>query len=186
MDLVAQADWLVDVGPLAGERGGNVVYSGPVADYDADTPTANALAHRTLALADDPVPLLPPRPARINARSIDNLDVDFGLGQFTAVAGVSGSGKSTLVSTVLAGLLRQSATAVSDEEETEDKGWSVESTEGFDRVKRVVQITQKPIGRTRVPRWQPIPGFSIMCASSSPPPMRPSSASGRSRAFLTT
>ena len=150
MDLVAQADWLVDVGPLAGERGGNVVYSGPVEDYDADTPTANALAHRTLTLADDP---RPPSSSHltlrgIKARSIDNLDVDFGLGQFTAVAGVSGSGKSTLVSTVLAGLLRQSATAVSDEEETEEKGWSVESTEGFDRVKRVVQITQKPIGRT--------------------------------------
>ncbi len=149
MDLVAQADWLVDVGPLAGERGGNVVYSGPVEDYDADTPTANALAHRTLTLADDPrtpSSLLALR--GINARSIDNLDVDFGLGQFTAVAGVSGSGKSTLVSTVLAGLLRQSATAVSDEEETEEKGWSVESTEGFDQVKRLVQITQKPIGRT--------------------------------------
>lgn len=149
MDLVAQADWLVDVGPLAGERGGNVVYSGPVEDYDADTPTANALAHRTLALADDPrTPSSRLALRGINARSIDNVDVDFGLGQFTAVAGVSGSGKSTLVSTVLAGLLRQSATAVSDEEETEDKGWSVESTEGFDRVKRVVQITQKPIGRT--------------------------------------
>ena len=149
MDLVAQADWLVDVGPLAGERGGNVVYSGPVEDYDADTPTANALAHRTLTLADDPrTPSSRLALRGINARSIDNVDVDFGLGQFTAVAGVSGSGKSTLVSTVLAGLLRQSATAVSDEEETEDKGWSVESTEGFDRVKRVVQITQKPIGRT--------------------------------------
>ena len=149
MDLVAQADWLVDVGPLAGERGGNVVYSGPVEDYDADTPTANALAHRTLTLADDPrTPSSHLALRGINARSIDNVDVDFGLGQFTAVAGVSGSGKSTLVSTVLAGLLRQSATAVSDEEETEDKGWSVESTEGFERVKRVVQITQKPIGRT--------------------------------------
>lgn len=149
MDLVAQADWLVDVGPLAGERGGNVVYSGPVEDYDADTPTANALAHRTLTLADDPrTPSSHLALRGINARSIDNVDVDFGLGQFTAVAGVSGSGKSTLVSTVLAGLLRESATAVSDEEETEDKGWSVESTEGFDRVKRVVQITQKPIGRT--------------------------------------
>ena len=149
MDLVAQADWLVDVGPLAGERGGNVVYSGPVADYDADTPTARALANRTLALTDDPrTPSSHLTLRGIKARSIDNLDVDFGLGQFTAVAGVSGSGKSTLVSTVLAGLLRQSATAVSDEEETEEKGWSVESTEGFDRVKRVVQITQKPIGRT--------------------------------------
>ncbi|MDV2433892.1 excinuclease ABC subunit A, partial [Corynebacterium tuberculostearicum] len=54
MDLVAQADWLVDVGPLAGERGGNIVYSGPVSDYDADTPTARALSNRTLVLADDP------------------------------------------------------------------------------------------------------------------------------------
>ena len=87
MDLVAQADWLVDVGPLAGERGGNVVYSGPVADYDADTPTANALAHRTLTLADDPRTPSSTSPSAASTHSIDNWMWTFG-GPFTAVAGV--------------------------------------------------------------------------------------------------
>ena len=151
MELVAETDWLVDVGPRAGERGGAVVYSGPTADYDADTPTANALGNRTLSLNDDP------RDATgtlslsgVHARSIDDLDVDFGLGQFTAVAGVSGSGKSTLVSTVLAGVLREGASSVADDEDgAQDTGeWSVDKRAGFDAVSRIVQITQKPIGRT--------------------------------------
>ncbi|WP_095660251.1 excinuclease ABC subunit UvrA [Corynebacterium glaucum] len=157
MELVAQTDWLVDVGPLAGERGGEVVYSGPTSDYTGDAPTATALANRTLTLNDAP------RSATgtltlsgVEARSISGLDVEFGLGQFTAVAGVSGSGKSTLVSTVLAGVLREAASAVVDEDNDEaeseaiagDNGWAVDKREGFDAVSRVVQITQKPIGRT--------------------------------------
>jgi len=157
MELVAQTDWLVDVGPLAGERGGEVVYSGPTSEYSGDAPTATALANRTLTLNDDP------RSAAgtltlsgVEARSIQGLNVEFGLGQFTAVAGVSGSGKSTLVSTVLAGVLREAASAVVDEDNDEaeseattgETGWTVDKREGFDAVNRVVQITQKPIGRT--------------------------------------
>lgn len=152
MDLVAQTDWLVDVGPRAGERGGEVVYSGPTKDYAADTPTARALNNRTLSLNDDPRDAAGTLSLKgVRARSIDGLDVDFGLGQFTAVAGVSGSGKSTLVSTVLAGALRETASAVADndeEREQETGEWSVDERAGFDAVSRVVQITQKPIGRT--------------------------------------
>lgn len=152
MDLVAQTDWLVDVGPRAGERGGEVVYSGPTKDYVADTPTARALNNRTLSLNDDPRNAAGTLSLKgVRARSIDGLDVDFGLGQFTAVAGVSGSGKSTLVSTVLAGALRETAAAVAenDEDREQETGeWSVDERAGFDAVSRVVQITQKPIGRT--------------------------------------
>ena len=156
MELVAQTDYLVDVGPLAGERGGEVVYSGPTSEYTGDAPTAKALANRALSLNDDP------RSATgqltlsgVSARSIEGLDVSFGLGQFTAVAGVSGSGKSTLVSTVLAGVLRDAASTVVEEEDDSagdagagEAGWTVDRQEGFDAVSRVVQITQKPIGRT--------------------------------------
>ena len=151
MELVAQTDWLVDVGPLAGERGGEVVYSGPTSEYTGDAPTAQALANRVPSLNDDP------RTASgeltlsgVSARSIDGLDISFGLGQFTAVAGVSGSGKSTLVSTVLAGVLRDAASSVVDEDDEvgQDGEWVVDKQEGFDAVSRVVQITQKPIGRT--------------------------------------
>ena len=151
MELVAQTDYLVDVGPLAGERGGEVVYAGPTSEYTGDAPTAQALANRALSLNDDP------RTATgqltlsgVSARSIDGLNVSFGMGQFTAVAGVSGSGKSTLVSTVLAGVLREAASTVVDEDDEvgQDGEWGVDKQEGFDAVSRVVQITQKPIGRT--------------------------------------
>lgn len=154
MNLVAQTDWLVDVGPLAGERGGEVVYSGPTSDYSGDAPTARALANRSLLLNDAPRnPQGTLSLEGIRARSIDGLDVEFGLGQFTAVAGVSGSGKSTLVSTVLAGVLRaatNTANSATDEDgEGVDEGtWGVDKQEGTDAVNRIVQITQKPIGRT--------------------------------------
>lgn len=151
MELVAQTDWLVDVGPLAGERGGEVVYSGPTSDYTGDAPTAKALANRALSPNDDPRSATGElRLSGVSARSIEGLDVSFGMGQFTAVAGVSGSGKSTLVSTVLAGVLRDAASTVVEEEDDSagEAGWTVDREEGFDAVSRVVQITQKPIGRT--------------------------------------
>ena len=128
MTLVKDADWLVDVGPLAGERGGQVVYSGTVADYDADTPTARALAR------PHPEPKSEPRQAHgevelrnVHSNNIDGLDVSFGLGQFTVLTGLSGSGKSTLLHVL------------------EEKLTVEDSPQA---VKRVVSITQKPIGRT--------------------------------------
>ena len=151
MELVAQTDYLVDVGPLAGERGGEVVYAGPTSEYTGDAPTAKALANRAPSLNDDPRSAIGELSlAGVSARSIDGLNVSFGMGQFTAVAGVSGSGKSTLVSTVLAGVLREAASTVVDEEDEvgQDGEWGVDKQEGFDAVSRVVQITQKPIGRT--------------------------------------
>ena len=151
MELVAQTDYLVDVGPLAGERGGEVVYAGPTSEYTGDAPTAKALAHRAPSLNDDPRTATGELSlAGVSARSIDGLNVSFGMGQFTAVAGVSGSGKSTLVSTVLAGVLREAASTVVDEDDEvgQDGEWGVDKQEGFDAVSRVVQITQKPIGRT--------------------------------------
>ncbi len=135
MDLVAQADWLVDVGPEAGEGGGEVVYSGPPDTYDADSPTARALAHRALEPNSDP------RQADgrltlegVTARSIRDLDLSIGLGQFTAIAGVSGSGKTTLMD-VIAGMLGEG-----------DHAGVVKRVRGG--VDRLVQITQQPIGRT--------------------------------------
>ncbi|MGP5242159.1 ATP-binding cassette domain-containing protein [Corynebacterium flavescens] len=150
MDLVARADWIVDVGPFAGERGGEILYSGPVSEYlaekpgDTDSPTRKALLHRTLRPKAQPTAATHTLRLRgVECRSIEGLDVDFGLGQFTAVTGLSGSGKSTLVSTVLAGLVREHG-----ESSNKDGGWGVAKQEGLEHISRLVQITQKPIGRT--------------------------------------
>lgn len=145
MSLIAGADWIVDVGPGAGEGGGEVLHSGPVAALP-DSPTARALAAGPLPLrtrADA-------RPASgrlelrgIHARTLHDVDLDLGLGQLTAVTGVSGSGKSTLVSHVLAGVLREQT--VPDEA---PGPWRVDRVAGAEQVTRLVQITQQPIGRT--------------------------------------
>lgn len=126
MDLVAQADWIVDVGPRAGEGGGEVLYSGPTAGFAVDSPTHDALTHREVTLVDKQqteatgtVPL-----TDLTAHNLDHVTIDLGLGQFTSIVGVSGSGKSTLISEIA---------RVAEESEDVDK---------------LVQITQKPIGRT--------------------------------------
>lgn len=132
MDFVAQADYLIDIGPYAGDGGGTVVFAGKpseLADANgqlAESPTAQALANRRLELADAPHDANGHLVLRgINHRNLQGLDLELGLGQFTAVAGVSGSGKSTLVTDVV----------------------GKRATEHPD-ISRVVTITQKPIGRT--------------------------------------
>ena len=130
MSLVAGADWVIDVGPGAGEHGGQVLWSGPVAGQQTglagrDTPTGRALAASFPTLTGDvdaPRTATSQVPVRTTERTLD-IDTTVGLGQFTAVSGVSGSGKSTLVSQVLPALL-------------EDEGL------------RTLLITQQPIGRT--------------------------------------
>ena len=130
MSLVAGADWVIDVGPGAGEHGGQVLWSGPVAGQQTglagrDTPTGRALAASFPTLTgnvDAPRTATSQVPVRTTERTLD-IDTTVGLGQFTVVSGVSGSGKSTLVSQVLPSLL-------------EDEGL------------RTLLITQQPIGRT--------------------------------------
>ncbi|WP_417287041.1 ATP-binding cassette domain-containing protein [Corynebacterium variabile] len=123
MSLVTGAEHVIDVGPGAGELGGQVLWSGPVEGLAAqDTPTGRALAESFPALKDAAREATGSVPVRTTERTLD-VDTTLGLGQFTAVTGISGSGKSTLVSQVLPGIL-------------EDAGL------------RTLLIPQQPIGRT--------------------------------------
>ncbi|MEB2869999.1 excinuclease ABC subunit UvrA [Pseudomonas rhizosphaerae] len=156
LDTMGRADWVVDVGPLAGEQGGQVLYSGPpqgLAKIDASQTRAY--------LYGGAVPL--PRPRRETARWLKLADVtrnnlhkvaaDFPLQCFTAVTGISGSGKSSLVSQVLLELVGEHLGQAREEVEDvlEDVAPQTESghiAEGMDSIKRLVQVDQKPIGRT--------------------------------------
>ena len=155
MSLVAQADWVVDVGPGAGVHGGRIVYSGPTHGLGSveESITARFVHPGPLHLND-----APRHPARgalkfagITARNIVDQDVTIPLGQFTAVTGVSGSGKSTLVTHVIGRHVQNAvSTTVTDEPEeppTND-AVTVTSVEGLDQIQRLVHITQRPIGRT--------------------------------------
>ncbi|MFB9582892.1 excinuclease ABC subunit UvrA [Streptomyces goshikiensis] len=135
LDVVRHADWLVDVGPLAGEHGGRVLHSGPPAGL-ADV-AESATARHLFASLESPERPRPVREARgavrlsgVDRHNLRGVTAEFPLGVFTAVTGVSGSGKSTLVGQALAG---------------EVAGRLAEP--GFP-VRRLVEVDQKPIGRT--------------------------------------
>ncbi|GAA1502333.1 excinuclease ABC subunit UvrA [Streptomyces albidochromogenes] len=161
MDVVRSADWLVDVGPLAGEHGGRVLHSGPPAGLAGveESATRRFLFDRAPAAPREvrvPSGLL--RLNGVERHNVRGVDAQFPLGVFTAVTGVSGSGKSTLVGQVLAGVLadRTGADPASDAGPEADAapasgagaGSGCASAEGTEAVDRLVQVDQRPIGRT--------------------------------------
>ncbi|MGV9631242.1 ATP-binding cassette domain-containing protein [Streptomyces sp. NPDC003487] len=124
LDVVRDADWLVDVGPRAGEHGGRVLHSGPVADLAAVAESATA----RFLFDTSPAPVREVREPSgwltvgpVTRHNLRGVTAEFPLGAFTAVTGVSGSGKSTLVG---------------------------EITQDVPGVGRLVAVDQKPIGRT--------------------------------------
>lgn len=151
LDVVREADWLVDVGPLAGEHGGRVLHSGPPAGL---AEVAESATRRFLFGGSAPVARPPRTPSGelrlegVRRHNVRDLDVTFPLGVFTAVTGVSGSGKSTLVGQVLAGVLAdRQASPVADLPDAPAVRDCV-SARGLEAVDRLVQVDQKPIGRT--------------------------------------
>jgi len=175
LDVIRHADWIVDIGPGAGVTGGEIVYSGPIDGLRAaeHSQTRRYLFADELR-AEQPTS---PRPASrepdgelvltgVSRNNLRDVSVSIPLGCLTAVTGVSGSGKSSLVTQALPDLLQRSlssevdgsvADASGDEQSsaTADPLFSspIAETTGrasgpAGRVRRVVQVSQKPIGRT--------------------------------------
>ena len=158
IDVVRAADWIVDVGPAAGERGGEVLYSGPLQGLqkikasrtreflyaDHKLQSSNRQATGWLKLVG------------VTRNNLNNLDVAFPLGVLTSVAGVSGSGKSSLVSQVLVELVAEHLGHELEIEEEEGDLLSEETVQtlggkivaGMESIRRLVRVDQKPIGRT--------------------------------------
>ena len=159
LDIVRHAQWVVDVGPQAGTRGGEVLYSGPLAGLEHI-----ALSHtRDYVFAPTTVVAHAPRePAawlclqHICWNNLHDLAVSFPLGVLVSVTGVSGSGKSSLVSQVLPRVVAKALGQVpAPVEEGEDLlAFTGEGepegciTAGLEHIRRLVVIDQKPIGRT--------------------------------------
>jgi excinuclease ABC subunit A len=159
LDVVRRADWIVDVGPAAGELGGEILYSGPPEGLRR----ISASHTRRYLFAPPSPPEREPRTphawlrlAGVTRNNLHELDVELPLGVFTTVTGVSGSGKSSLVSQVLVELVsrhlgREVDIEVAEADELEAAApitLGGRITGGMEAVKRLVVVDQKPIGRT--------------------------------------
>ena len=159
LDVVRHADWIVDVGPAAGQYGGEILYSGPPTGLQSVTQS-----HTRKYLFDRPP--MPQRPTRepsgwlrlsgVTRNNLHDLEVDFPLGIFTSITGISGSGKSSLVSQVLVELVAQRLGSPVDIEPEETDALQREAplsmegkiVAGMEQIKRLVVVDQKAIGRT--------------------------------------
>jgi excinuclease ABC subunit A len=157
LDIVRQADWIVDVGPGAGEHGGEILYCGPLPGLASVTasrtrPYLFAVAKKSVRKTRPPESWLKLR--GVTRNNLDGVDVDLPLGVFTCVTGISGSGKSSLISQFLVDTvgdeLGQRKEAGDDDDGLEAPVQTLggEITEGLDEVRRLVVVDQKPIGRT--------------------------------------
>jgi excinuclease ABC subunit A len=164
LDVIRHADWIVDVGPQAGEKGGQILYSGP-----PDGLRAVAGSHTRRYLFTDaqdavrPAARTPREPTgwlrleNVTRNNLHGLAVAFPLGVMTGVTGVSGSGKSTLVSQVLVDLVGAALGQGTADDEADD-AMDLEREADIPTVghiagplhgiRRLVRVDQKPIGRT--------------------------------------
>lgn len=166
LDIVHKADWLVDIGPGAGEGGGQLIYSGPpqalatAKEVDRSV-TRKYLFDRLQAKLSERQAYKFIELSAISRHNLKDLSVSIPLGLFTAVTGISGSGKSTLISQVLQETVRHhlgGEDTKDDEESSEDEATAEllemdsaivrAQVKGLDSIKRLVCVDQKPIGRT--------------------------------------
>ena len=161
LDVIARADWIVDVGPHAGEHGGQILYSGVPAGL---RDVAASQTRRYLFGQDAPSQHLQRTPrapagwlevAGVTRNNLRGLDARFPLGVLCSVSGVSGSGKSTLVSQALVELVAAAlgqGMAADDEDDSPLAPAATPTggriTGGLDAIGRLVTVDQKAIGRT--------------------------------------
>ncbi|GGY13009.1 excinuclease ABC subunit A [Massilia dura] len=159
LDVIRHADWIVDVGPAAGEGGGHVLYSGEPAGLKV----IDASQTKRYLFPAAPPPAREPRApqgwlklAGVTRNNLHRLSCQFPLGVMTTVTGVSGSGKSSLVSQVLVELVTRAlghepAAEPEEEDALEQQGPATlegRITAGLEDIRRLVRVDQKPIGRT--------------------------------------
>jgi len=151
-ETIRESDWIVDIGPGAGEHGGQIVYSGPVPGLAGvtDSVTGDYISGRRSI----PVPAERRSPGadRLVIRgarehNLDDLTVEIPLGCFVAVTGVSGSGKSTLVRDILLPVLMQQIY------KSKTPAGRHKRIDGIEHLDKVIDMDQSPIGRT--PRSSP-------------------------------
>ena len=150
-DMMLSADYIIDIGPMAGRKGGEVVFQGTPKDMlKTHTITAEYLnGVRTIAVPKERRKgngkYITIRGAKGN--NLKNVDISFPLGELIVVTGVSGSGKSTIINETLQPILSQHFYR------SLKKPMAYDSVEGIDNIDKVVNVDQSPLGRT--PRSNP-------------------------------
>ena len=162
LEVMRRADWIVDVGPDAGELGGHVLYSGAPDGLRkvSESKTAQYLfARRDLPARARRKPSEWLKLEDVTLNNLHKLSVEFPIGLFTSITGVSGSGKSSLVSQALVELVAAELGHEPPEtQESSEEGVDLEAalpgmtsghiSSGMKFIKRMVNVDQKPIGRT--------------------------------------
>lgn len=152
-EMTKSADWILDIGPLAGKHGGSIVAKGTLDDIKQSSSLTAKYLNKSLSVGEDIKPFKTSIEKReiilrgINTHNLKNVNLSIPLNQLISITGVSGSGKSSLIADTLYPVL---ANRISRSKLQEGE---YDSVEGLENINQVINIDQSPIGRT--PRSNP-------------------------------